>query len=680
MKTKVLVMAVALMTAAMLLTPIVGLAEARGSKRIQKDCEDFEVNLTTQIDPSAIEVVNKGYKIILSWNETMTAYSISVDGKEYTLFEDFTYSGFATFTAWKPTGESHPVFGFPIGEYMEFEVKYMYDFSAVAGGIDGRLRMHAITRLKNASDLTVGGTMEIRNVYGTGDLRNVKIKATNGGPGNPNHVGTVCGWPDIETFDTVLTPGTNIPFPGYPKYWPSEEDAEILINKATENMTNYRLIIGDETYVMDTDFTYDGIMKVRNPLAEPYVFLNVKYTYTFLPASGIDGALKMEANMKYWPGTDTTPPMFEGTIKGYGTGDLRGVVVNAKPGSAVIDPEFGPAVTHVGKVFGWPDMQYFQLVPSGGADPETGVEWVYPKPPADPESFHVRNREWVIGDTLTLTVGNDTYTMGGDPIDLSYYGEFDSDTVYGEEVNVTKVTVRETITVSCMGEVIGELKLLIKSESSATGYAGSVVGYGTGAFKGVKIIAADQVIVVSLDPLVFTLARTGKVKNWPSIETVTKDPTVDPADMSFSQSQQIKPTERKFLYDGTISIETGGIREFNYTGALGNGTLSWEQVISKAHVGGGYVEFPPNSGQLANVTGYGWGFYKAKLEINDGPYGTGTLTGIMRTNYNWEVYVYFTGYPKVVFEHGTGDFKGMTVYMEGVNMNFVIWFNTTIIS
>jgi hypothetical protein len=679
-KSKVLVIIVALMAAAMLLTPMVGSTEARVSRRIQEDCEDFEVNLTTQIDPSNIEVIDKGYKIILRWNETMTAYTINIDGKEYTLFEDFTYTGFATFTAWKPTGEAHPVLGFPIGEYMEFEVKYMYDFSAVPGGIDGRLRMHAITRMKNASDLTVGGTMEIRSVYGTGDLRNVKVKATNGGPGNPSHVGTVCGWPDIETFDTVLVPGTHIPFPGYPKYWPSEEDAEILFNKVTENMTNYRLVIGDETYVMGTDFTYDGIIKIRNPIAEPYLFMNVKYTYTFLPISGIDGALKMEADMTYWPATDTTPPVFEGNMKGYGTGDLRGVVVKAEPGSAIIDPEFGPALTHVGKVYGWPDMQYFQLVPSGGADPETGVEWVYPKPPADPESAHVRNREWVIGDTLTLTVGDDTYTMGGDPIDISYYGEFDSDTVFGEEVNVTKVRVRETITVSVMGEEIGKLKLLITSESSATGYAGSVVGYGTGVFKGVKIVAADQVVLVSLDPLVFTLARTGKVTNWPSIETVTKDPAVDPADMSFSQSRAIALPENEFFCNGTISIEKGGIREFNYTGALGTGRLTWEQVIAKSHVGGGYVEFPPNSGQLANVTGYGWGFYKAKLVIDDGPYGTGTLTGTMRAEVRWEVYVHFTGHPKAIFEYGTGDFKGMKVYLEGINMNFVIWFNTTIIS
>ena len=515
-KTKVLVITVALMAAAMLLTPMVALTEARLSRRTQKDCEDFEVNLTTQIDPSNIEVINKGYKIILRWNETMTAYTINIDEKEYTLSEDFTYTGFATFTAWKPTGESHPVFGFPIGEYMEFEVKYMYDFSAVPGGIDGTLRMHAITRMKNASDLTVGGTMEIRSVYGTGDLRNVKVKATNGGPGNPSHIGTVCGWPDIETFDTVLVPGTHIPFPGYPKYWPSEENPEMIFNKLTENMTNYRLVIGDETYVMDVDFTYDGIIRVRNPIAEPYVFMNVKYTYTFLPASGIDGALKMEADMKYWPATETTPPVFEGTIKGYGTGDLRGVVVKAEPGSAIIDPEFGPALTHVGKVYGWPDMQYFELVCSGAADTTTGTE---------KEIFRddvlkmriIRDREWITNSTVELTVGEETFNLTTSPFSVNWTTTFDAKLIFNEDGTnkITFVNLVDVATVYDNGVAIGTLVLKLTSTidfaTTPPTYSGIMKGYGTGALKGVHVYGID---VGLIDPVNGIFLRTGTITGW----------------------------------------------------------------------------------------------------------------------------------------------------------------------
>ena len=358
MNKKILVFTITALSLILLTTPLIGTVAARRSRCC--DWEDFTVNLVTTLDPAAMKVEDKGYKIVLSWPETMTDYSIMVGDKVYTLNNDFIYKGFAQFTAWKPTGENHPVLGFPIGEYMEFEVWYMYDFSAVFGGIDGKLKMHAISKITDAADFGVGGNMEIKSVWGTGDLRNVKIRATNGGPEGPSHVGKVCGWPDI---------------------------------------------------------------------------------------------------------------------------------------------------------------QFFKMVISGAGDAETGYQWVCPPAPAEAEVVHVRNREWVIGDVLTLTVGADTYTMGGSPVDLSYYGIMDTDVMINNvDGNTTYVRVDEKYSIFYNGEKIGSIKLFVRSVLSPTEQGGTVWGYGTGIFRDIRIKGIDQVTYIP-DPFFLELARVGEIRNWPGLPT-----------------------------------------------------------------------------------------------------------------------------------------------------------------
>ncbi len=72
---------------------------------------------------------------------------------------------------------------------VHMKVDYMYDFSAVPGGIEGTLRMQAI--------LTGDGSplaLSINSLAGTGDLQNVMIKATSH-LGTPIvHDGIVSGW------------------------------------------------------------------------------------------------------------------------------------------------------------------------------------------------------------------------------------------------------------------------------------------------------------------------------------------------------------------------------------------------------------------------------------------------------------------------------------------------------
>jgi hypothetical protein len=73
------------------------------------------------------------------------------------------------------------------------KVDYIYDFSAVPGGIEGTLRMQ--------SEITGDGSplvFSINSLSGTGDLQNVQIKATSmpqSGTYNFAHNGIVIGWP-----------------------------------------------------------------------------------------------------------------------------------------------------------------------------------------------------------------------------------------------------------------------------------------------------------------------------------------------------------------------------------------------------------------------------------------------------------------------------------------------------
>lgn len=73
-------------------------------------------------------------------------------------------------------------------------VDYMFDFSAIPGGIEGTLTMRA--------EFNQGGR-SINSLAGTGDLQNVQIKATASNSFNPatfiltiSHEGIIHGWPE----------------------------------------------------------------------------------------------------------------------------------------------------------------------------------------------------------------------------------------------------------------------------------------------------------------------------------------------------------------------------------------------------------------------------------------------------------------------------------------------------
>ena len=133
-------------------------------------------------------------KLVISWEENMLSYEISVDGNTYTLGVDFTYTGIATLILY------NPVFTEPTKLWTEDVsqshtiVDYMYDFGDDDGGIDGTLTMRYVVNK---------GTGSINTLAGTGDLRNVQIKATAWNVFDPAtyiltiyHEGRVSGWPE----------------------------------------------------------------------------------------------------------------------------------------------------------------------------------------------------------------------------------------------------------------------------------------------------------------------------------------------------------------------------------------------------------------------------------------------------------------------------------------------------
>jgi hypothetical protein len=180
---------------AMMLTPL-ALAQRIELKNNDK-FKTFEVELTTapgdNVEMEFIPSEDNPRKIIGSHDENMAEYKITVDGTEYLLGVDFTYTGYASWTIWEPV---MPLVIPPIlspGRMVTLDVKYMYTFLP-ASGIEGTIKMHAKgTSEGSLVNMLINEEMMITSLQGTGDLQNVNIQAV-GGLG-PSHRGIVSGWP-----------------------------------------------------------------------------------------------------------------------------------------------------------------------------------------------------------------------------------------------------------------------------------------------------------------------------------------------------------------------------------------------------------------------------------------------------------------------------------------------------
>lgn len=138
--------------------------------------------------------VNKWIVSVNEVNEVMLTYEIRIGGNTYELGKDFDYTGYSQEIFWDPV--FNPITGFPTSSRAtHLVVNYMFDFSAVVGGIEGTLMMRAVSQGEHGSTIT--------SLSGTGDLQNVQINAYISNVGNVGpiisfvHSGLVQGWPNI---------------------------------------------------------------------------------------------------------------------------------------------------------------------------------------------------------------------------------------------------------------------------------------------------------------------------------------------------------------------------------------------------------------------------------------------------------------------------------------------------
>jgi len=101
-----------------------------------------------------------------------------------------------------------------------------------------------------------------------------------------------------------------------------------------------------------------------------------------------------------------------------------------------------------------------------------------------------------------------------------------------------------------------------------------------------------------------------------TVETFTLEPDLAEGNtpVTLSNTQQLALNEVKLVKGDTVQISWGGIMKSDYTGALGSGYLTRENVYTA-------MDNPWVDGAK------GWGISKYTLEIIDGPFGTGTLSG-----------------------------------------------------
>ena len=201
MNTKITVFTVLLLTLFMstiMLAQAVPLKEKNNDK-FQDFMEAGSYSILSYVtgDQTYIPSMEKTDKLILSWNEAMLTYEISIDENTYVMGKDFSYTGYAQEIFWDPVFGGTGGMIFP-SDYRatHLVVDYMYDFSAFQGGIEGTLMMRAVSQGGRGSIIT--------SLAGTGDLQNVQIKAyvSNGGFIPPvtitfEHEGLVQGWPNI---------------------------------------------------------------------------------------------------------------------------------------------------------------------------------------------------------------------------------------------------------------------------------------------------------------------------------------------------------------------------------------------------------------------------------------------------------------------------------------------------
>jgi hypothetical protein len=191
MSKKFLMSVITCILLVMIVTPTVSACR----NRIFSEPQAFKAEFRVPVNQATLKICETPNLISWTYKSTALSYTISVDDNTYSLWDgengDFVYSDVSMYLVLKPNGESFGIY--PLGQKMMFLVYYTYDFSAVPGGLEGKLKMRSFWCSDNIMDFVTPGTFEITSLLGSGDLRHVNIDATNGI--GTTHVGTVRGWP-----------------------------------------------------------------------------------------------------------------------------------------------------------------------------------------------------------------------------------------------------------------------------------------------------------------------------------------------------------------------------------------------------------------------------------------------------------------------------------------------------
>ena len=84
------------------------------------------------------------------------------------------------------------------------------------------------------------------------------------------------------------------------------------------------------------------------------IIIKIWTTLTFLPESGIEGTIEYQLQIEYKFDPPGTFAGFDLTLKGHGTGDLKGAIFDAVGGPLIMHGGTVTPATHDGTVRGWP--------------------------------------------------------------------------------------------------------------------------------------------------------------------------------------------------------------------------------------------------------------------------------------------------------------------------------------
>jgi hypothetical protein len=169
--------------------------------------------------------------------------------------------------------------------------------------------------------------------------------------------------PKFQSFSVIGTYDVRLQIFGFDhQYIPSEDKVNKLVVSGNEVFLSYQITVGDNVYLLNEDFTYYGYLKITYidpvfphpnpavgnlwPADERLTIFTVDYSYNFLPASGIEGELRMHA-------VSIDGKTHINSLSG--TGDFRNVNINAM----TLPPDVSGApfivIFHEGRVSGWPE-------------------------------------------------------------------------------------------------------------------------------------------------------------------------------------------------------------------------------------------------------------------------------------------------------------------------------------